>query len=243
MRAEIFSYRFAEEILQHSRHSGAWSEIIQTAKSSPLFIYPGKSKNNKLLDVVQQLQNAYFDRKFAIDLGWKFHPYATKIEDSGLTADFRKEFSGLSVQTEVQFGNMSRWYSDIFKFQAAYSAGMIQCGVSILPMTSLARRIDSNVANFERAKRELPSAVLSITLPILLIGLAADKSTRVVDVSKLSFSGLKEITGAKKVDNRWRIVNAHIKGTPITRVGSDSPTGPKLHIPENEIDAQQSDED
>src|SRR5713226_3681780 len=145
MKFEIYSYRFAQEILQHKKHIGAWREITDSIKEAPLFIFPGKSQKKASLDVVQQLQNAYFDRKFAIDLRWKFHPVATKIPNSKLKADFRKEFNGLSIQTEVQFGNMSRWYTDIFKFQAAYSESLIKVGVSVVPMYSLARRIDSNV--------------------------------------------------------------------------------------------------
>lgn len=242
MKVEVFSYRFAQEILQHKKHDVAWKEIIETAQNSPVFTYPGKSKKNKTLDVVQQLQNAYFDRKLAIDLKWEFYPYATGIKNSGLTADFRKTFNGLAVQSEIQFGNMSRWYSDIFKFQAAYSAGLIQCGISLVPMSSLARRIDSNVANFERAKRELPSAVLSITLPILLVGITVDDNTPIVDVSKSRFGSLKEITGAKKIDNRWRIINSFIEKLPIEQIGPNSLTGPTLELPAEEIDAETGDE-
>lgn len=155
MKYKIFSYRFAEEILQHERHIQAWNEIIDTITDAPVFIFPGKSKNTKL-DVVQQLLNAYFDRKLAIELDWEFHPVATKIPNSNLTADFRKKFDDIAVQVEVQFGNMSRWYSDIFKFQAAYSESLTDVAISIVPMYSLAKRIDSNVVNFERACRELP---------------------------------------------------------------------------------------
>ncbi|KAH2824975.1 hypothetical protein KXV85_011358, partial [Aspergillus fumigatus] len=173
-------YRFAEEILQHEKHAQCWNEVIGAIGGAPLFIFPGKSKN-KRLDVVQQLQNTYFDRKLAIESGWEFHPIATRIPNSNLTADFRKNFNGLEVQAEIQFGNMSRWYSDIFKFQAAYSESLTQAAISIVPMSSLATRIDSNVASFERAKRELPSANLSITLPILLIGVSADNNTPVID--------------------------------------------------------------
>lgn len=60
MKLNIFSYRFAEEILQHQRHGGAWQEIHDMLVATPIFIYPSKSKNNKKLDVVQQLMNTYF---------------------------------------------------------------------------------------------------------------------------------------------------------------------------------------
>jgi|ERR1700730_5196818 len=227
MKYEIFSYRFAQEILQHKKHVRCWNEIIEAVVDAPVFTFPGKSGNPRL-DVVQQLQNAYFDRKLAIEFGWDFHPIATKIPNSNLTADFRKEFNGLHVQTEVQFGNMSRWYSDIFKFQAAYSESLTQAAVSIVPTLSLATRIDSNIANFERCKRELPSANLSITLPILLIGVSLDEKTVLIDVSKSKFSGIKEITGRGKLDNRWRIVNSYFEKQPIERIGAKSPTGPTL---------------
>jgi hypothetical protein len=161
-------------------------------------------------------------------LGWKFHPIATRIPNSYLTADFRKEFNGLHVQAEVQFGNMSRWYSDIFKFQAAYSESLTQAAVSVVPMLSLATRIDSNVANFERARRELPSANLSITLPILLIGVSIDKQTTVIDVSKSKFKRIKDVTGKGKLANRWRVVNSYFEKQPITTIGESSPTGPTL---------------
>jgi hypothetical protein len=227
MKYQIFSYRFAAEILQHEKHIQCWNEIIEAVTKAPVFSFPGKSKNKKL-DVVQQLQNAYFDRKLAIEFDWEYHPIATKIPNSNLTADFRKEFNGLHVQAEVQFGNMSRWYSDIFKFQAAYSESLTQAAVSIVPMLSLATRIDSNVANFERAKRELPSANLSITLPILLIGVSIDKNTSIIDVSKSRFAGIKDITGKGKLDNRWRIVNSYFENQSIETISEQSPTGPTL---------------
>ena len=236
MKYEIFSYRFAQEILQHNKHIKCWKEIVEAVVQAPLFIFPRKSKNPRL-DVVQQLQNAYFDRKLAIEYHWEFHPIATKIPNSNLTADFRKEFGGLHVQAEVQFGNMSRWYSDIFKFQAAYSESLTQAAVSIVPMLSLATRIDSNVANFERCRRELPSANLSITLPILLVGVSVDEKTAVIDVSKSKFSGIKEITGKGKLDNRWRVINSYFDKVSIEQIGPRSATGPTL-IPSADEEAE-----
>ena len=69
-----------------------------------------------------------------------------------MTADFSKVIPApidLSVHIEVQFGNMARWYSDIFKFQTAYSTDLIDIGVCIVPFLELSRRIDSNVTNYE----------------------------------------------------------------------------------------------
>lgn len=230
MKLKLHSYRYAQEILQHPNHSGAWEEVRGICEGAPLFTWPGKSSNNQRLDVVQQLMNVYFDRRFAIDAGWQHHPLATRIESSGLRADFRKSFGSLAVQVEVQFGNMARWYSDIFKFQTAYSQGLIQAAICILPTAALGRRTDSNVANFDRAVRELPSAELSITLPILLLGLEPDFATAEINVSRSGFGGVKELTGKSKADNLWRVVNGTLDGVPIDQIGPGSPVGPKIEI-------------
>lgn len=234
MRLTVHSYRFAKEILQHPDHQGIWDEVTSICRAAPLFTWPGKSTKNKRLDVVQQLMNVHFDRRFAIDAKWEHHPLATSIEQSALRADFRKAFGNVAVQVEVQFGNMARWYSDIFKFQTAYSQGLIQAAISIVPTATLGRRIDSNVAHYERALRELPSAELSITLPILLIGLEEDDQTRVVDVSTSQFATVKDLTGKTKAENLWRVVNGTIDGNLISDIGPTSPIGPQIEISSEE---------
>ena len=236
MKLHIYSYRYAQEILQHPNNIDAWNEIKRVLSRAPVFIYPGKSKKNASLQIVQQLMNTFFDRRFAVDCGWTFHPLATGIERSGLSADFRKAFDHVTVQAEIQFGNMARWYSDIFKFQTAYSKALIQCGLSVIPMARMARAIDSNIAQFERARRELPSADLSITLPILLIGLEQDAKTPVVDVSACRFGTVGEITGRGNALNRWRIVNGYLLGADMKMIGPESSTGP---LPVGDLDAEE----
>lgn len=225
MRLEHYNYRFAQEILESSHHDPAWQELTEVFSKTPVFVFPGKSKKNKKLDVVQQVMNTYLDRRLAVDLNWDYHPAATQIPDSGLAADFRKTFGELPIQMEVQFGNMSRWYSDIFKFQTAYSQSLTKVAVSVVPMQEMAVRIDSNIVNFERTKRELPSADLSITLPILMVGLGFDDNTEFVDLTKTRFP-IEEITGRGKAENRWRIVQGYLNGTSLEEIGPDSETGP-----------------
>jgi len=225
MDFEIFSYRYAEEIIEHPHYSIAIDEISQIIRDCPLFNWPGKSKSNTRLDVVQQLLNAYFDVKFSCVHGWDYHPNATNIPNSSLKADFRKTFNNLTIQSEVQFGNMSRWYSDVFKFQTAYSQEMIQMGLCIVPYNELGRRIDSNITNYERCRRELPSADLSITLPILLIGIKQDEDTHVVDVSQSGFPNITHVTGRGYSDNLYRIVNGCISGAAIADIDIAAPIG------------------
>lgn len=237
VKLHVHSYRYAQEILQHPSNIEAWNEIERILSTAPIFIYPGKSTNLKL-QVVQQLMNTYFDRRFSVDCGWQYHPLATGIAQSGLAADFRKSFGKITIQAEVQFGNMARWYSDIFKLQAAYSQSLIQCGLCVVPIAAMARATDSNVAHYERAARELPAANLSITLPILLIGLEQDSATPVVDVRRCRFSSFKEIVGKGKHENRWRVINGYMNRADMASIGPESDTGPMLQaaLEDEELD-------
>jgi len=123
---------------------------------------------------------------------------------------------------------MARWYSDIFKFQSGYSDKAVRLAISAVPMNAMARRIDSNVAHYERAVRELPSAELSITLPIILMGLDADGETPVVDLSRSQFASVSALTARGAAANRWRVVHGWITGVPIEKIGPESETGPML---------------
>lgn len=236
MKIHVYSYRFAQEVLQHKNYEAAWREMTEIFEQAPLFVWPGKSKAVKRLEVVQQVMNTYFDRRLSVDNGWEYHPLATSIAGSKLKADFRKKFGDLSIQIEIQFGNMARWYSDIFKFQAGYSAKAINVGVSVVPMGAVARTIDQNVVNFERAKRELPSAELSVTLPIVMLGLGKDEHTKVVDLRATRFTSVKDLVSKGQESNRWRVVHGHLSGTDMGTIGPDSPTGPMVVAPADDDD-------
>jgi hypothetical protein len=107
----------------------------------------------------------------------------------------------------------------------------------------MAREIDSNIAHYERAVRELPSANLSITLPIVLIGLERDETTPVVDVRACHFEKLGDIIGKNNAENRWRVVHGYISGTDMATISADSQTGPMLVAPNEAIGAEAVDVD
>lgn len=203
----------------------AWDEITKVVADTPVFTFPGKSEKNRRLDVVQQCMNTWFDRVLAVENDWLYHPLATLIQQSKLAADFRKSFSNVTIQAEVQFGNMSRWYSDIFKLQTAYAQSLAHIGLSIVPMWSLARRIDSNVVSYERVIRELPSANLSITMPILVIGIEPDETTTVVDLRQTKIP-CRSFTTRGSEKNRYRVVNAVLSGSDLAILDDTCDTGP-----------------
>ncbi len=204
MRVEIYSYRFSEEILQHKKYKHIYDELITICKDCPIAIYPGKSKKQDNLNVIQQILNTYFSLRFT-DLGWISEPNATPDSyEDGLRSDFRKTFSinsneNLTVQIEIEFGNSASSYRNYFKFQLSYSNNLTDICILIVPSYNLAKRIDSGVANFEKIIREIPSAKLSITVPILVIGLFDDgNSWNVKEIEE----DLNILKGSKKIHTK-----------------------------------------
>ncbi len=69
-----------------------------------------------------------------------------------------------------QTGNVSRFYADLLKVQALSKDGRIDGAILIVPTMDEARRIGSNVANYDRLLRELVVFRKVITAPVVLIG-------------------------------------------------------------------------
>lgn len=184
MKIKTYSYRYAEEILQHPKFIDIYNELILVCRDCPVPYYKGKSAKQEKLDVIQQIMNTYFFLRFQ-NLGWEAEPLVTPdTSEDALRSDFRKSFIDsetgeivLTVQIEVEFGNVASSYRNYFKFQLSFSNSLTDISVLIVPSHSLATRIDSGVSNFEKTIREIPSAKLSITVPMLVIGLFDDDST------------------------------------------------------------------
>lgn len=175
MRIKTFSYRFADDILSSPRFAGVRAELLNVCQNCPIPVYSGKSQRQASKDVVQQIMNTYFKLQFT-SLGWTAEPLATPIDnEDALRADFRKTFGEgddkITLQIEVEFGNVASSYRNYFNFQLSFSYDLTDICVLIVPSSELANRIDSGVANFEKATREIPQAKLSVTVPTLVVGL------------------------------------------------------------------------
>jgi restriction endonuclease BglII len=190
MRVTSLSYRFADAVLRHSfpTEYGEAMDVISAAPTPlldpmrPLQRRGVKGRRRKarrgddgaryfFLPVDQVELNRHLDREFTADgRDWALHPLVVEGEggpETGLAADYRKN----RVQVEVQFGNMARWYTDVFKFQLAYAQDAIDAAILVVPTQRFSNLIDENVAYFERVARELPWAKMSLTLPILVMGI------------------------------------------------------------------------
>lgn len=172
MKLSYFSYRFASEVLASKAFRQLRKDVVDAFTAIQNIPTPKKPKTRtrggktrtfttNAVALNQAIDALFKERK------WDFHPSVTNDKATGLQADFKKG----RVQVEVQFGNMARWYTDVFKFQVSYSLDLIDVGILVVPLQKFANTIDENVAYYERVIRELPYAKMSITLPILVVGI------------------------------------------------------------------------
>jgi hypothetical protein len=204
MKIKTFSYRYSQEVLEHPCCKEALEEIMDICSKCPLPVYKNKSKSQPKLDIVQQIINTYFKIAFE-NSNWESEPLVTPDNnDDSLRGDFRKSFKkkiskdnreNITLQVEVEMGNIASSYRNYFKFQLSYSYKLADIAILILPCDNLSKRIDSGVASFEKTVREIPSADLSITVPILVIGLD-DTNVKEIDISKIS-EDIEVVKGSK----------------------------------------------
>jgi hypothetical protein len=175
MRIELFSYRFADDILSSPKFTDIKKRLLSICENCPIPVYSGKSKEQPDKDVVQQIMNTYFKLQFKA-LNWDIEPLVTPTDnEDALRAEFRKTFinenSKITLQIEIEFGNVASSYRNFFKFQLSFSYDLTDICILVVPSANLANRVDSGIANYEKTIREIPQAKLSITVPTLVIGL------------------------------------------------------------------------
>lgn len=172
---EYYSYRHASSIL-HMEYAGELSDVEVILRDAEFVKQDkvisrsrgGRVVATKSLSAPKTNELIYQALK---KNGWSVTPKIISKSTSQLAADAKKG----KIQLEVQFGNMARWYTDVFKFLLSYSADDIEVGILVVPMQETAKKIDENVAYFERVVRELPHAKMGITIPILAIGVSEDE--------------------------------------------------------------------
>jgi hypothetical protein len=167
-----FSFRFAAEILNapaFSQLKQETLEILTSITEIPQFSPPKvrtRDSHTMTFPTNASRLNLLIQDRF-VSKGWERNPLITNDGLSKIKADYLKG----RVIVEVQFGNMGRWYADLYKFQLSVSLGNADVGVSVVAMKHFAETMDENVAHYERVVRELGYARNSIAVPIWVIGI------------------------------------------------------------------------
>lgn len=173
MNLKFYSYRFAEEVLDSPSLRPIRDEAYAILQGLPAIAVGTavwqkwrnpKKKKPKTKGFDPDAMNRWLETEFE-NKDWDIHPRI--VDGTRLEGDYRRS----RIQVEVQFGNMARWTYDVFKFQICYAQNAIDLGILAVPVQSFAKDCGSNIAYYERVCRELPHAKLSITLPIMVIGL------------------------------------------------------------------------
>lgn len=191
MRLRFFDYRYAGAVLNDPLFKASKDEILEILQSAPVHLLDpdkeprqgGVKRRSRrslrgeagmryfFLPVDQKALNFHLDGEFR-RLQWELQPpIVTRDRGSGPETGLKGDYKKGRLQVEAQFGNMARWYTDVFKFQLSYSLDEIDVAVLVVPMQGFANLIDENVAYFERVVRELPWAKMSLTLPIWVVGI------------------------------------------------------------------------
>lgn len=196
----IVSINNGYEILCKKENKHILDEVKTVIENAPLPIYKDKSIKQPEIDVVQQLLNTYV-KQMLERLGWESEVDVSPAEfKDSLKSDFRKSFfnedgTSVSVQMEVELGNAASFYRDIAKIQTSHVFNMADIGVIVLPSRSLSRRIDTGLANINKASREKYVLEAMSTIPLIVIALDDDYMPE-WDVKNIS-DNLEIIKGAK----------------------------------------------
>lgn len=85
--------------------------------------------------------------------------------NTDLTISAKKEDLAIQIQT----GNVCRAAYDLLKLQYLYLEGDIKASVLVVPSKFAAKKIGSNLANYERLYKEIQLFRKVITVPIILV--------------------------------------------------------------------------
>mgnify|MGYP005997267275 CR=1 FL=1 len=194
MKLQIYSNNFAENILSQEPFSETYRELLWICENTPLPIYKNKSNAQKKLDVIQQIMDTYLNMQLKFN-DWKIDDKFEVGNEEFITIDYQKNISSrvkdFKLHLEVEFGNVASSYRNYFKLQYLHLRKASDIGFLILPTESLARRIDSGVATFEKSVNEIISVRELFNFPLMVIGLD-DRDTSEWQLNKSSLT-LKEL--------------------------------------------------
>ena len=145
------SHRQARELLQTLRRD----RVVLSAMDAPTLTIGRRATDAIKTHIEDQLKAD----------GW-----ASPVEvstDADLTLNLIKD----KVVVQVQLGNITRAFYDLMKMQAMHQQDRAVCAVLVVPMAEAARKMGSNLAQYERVTKELQAVFFhQITIPVLVVG-------------------------------------------------------------------------
>lgn len=149
MRTQIYEHRSGRKVVP----SDIINDVVNVVEElNP--VLAKKSVASIKSDIKERLEKSGWSGEYRLDA-------ASKITISSFLKGI-----GLCFQT----GNVGRIYADLLKLQTLYTKGNITAGIILIPKQKTAKKLGSNMANYERLTRELPIFNQVITMPIVVVG-------------------------------------------------------------------------
>lgn len=143
-------------------HRGAETIVCPMALSS-LCAAIERSRDRLINEGTQRFRDRLM-HQLASD-GWS-GPVRVKVTSNMTVTSIRRQ-TALCVQT----GNTSRVYADLLKLETLFRNSVATCALYVIPCRHLAKEIGSNIATFERLVDELKIFDVTLTVPIVVVGM------------------------------------------------------------------------
>lgn len=177
-----YSFNKGEEFLleQHRQEVEEVKEIISSVVGSRLKTKISKEKTmpGRALYSPKALNKEF--RSFFEKKGWRTGKFV-RIPVKTYIPEIAKEHKGFremdaiknNVGVEVQFGKYAFMVYNVAAKMTIFSKqGLIDCGIEIVPMLSLASEMSTGVSYFEQIKTDLEMrGVSNIDIPVLILGI------------------------------------------------------------------------
>lgn len=149
----------------------------------------------RMMPVCQKTMNSRLKQSFKEE-GWMAEPSADpKFIDGTSASNLKGDFVRGKVFVEVEFGNSSSMFRDLFKFQVASRSRVGEVAVLVVATDRFARRFDSNVATFESALKLLPYMAIGLQMPVWILGIEPHDFSAI----KLHYEKMRQVCEAHGV--------------------------------------------
>jgi len=201
LRFTSYSHHRAESLIRHKQGGQLWRELLEVYGHLPLPRWPLKSDANPKLEILQPLIRRYLEITLDEIYGWTGQFDVTGSARHRI--NFFRDFHGLKICKQIQFGNWACRASDFEKFRIAHARGLLDVAVCVMMKETAAVRMDSGVVTYERAVADLKEFGPAVyPFPILLIGIEDSPSRPSPDISEWGYPNVKTVTGKKEDDSK-----------------------------------------
>ncbi|KWA83759.1 hypothetical protein WL29_20560 [Burkholderia ubonensis] len=198
------------------------ANLISVLKNTPVPYREEKSENQKSKSILQPVLNAFIEQEL-VEHGWDREYRVTgDVETGGMRVDFCRRSDDKLCVVEVQFGNVGRFYGDMWKFLHLQAQGRLALAVHVALTDETAAFTDSGISTYETSVRRVlevaDTTLKAIPVPIICLGLS-HQGAELVDFAQTRFKNTKMLQGEGAKAKIHHAVAQLRRGVPLDQVG------------------------